>query len=617
MQKRIIVAPPPFTNGALHLGHYYQYSLIDSYISFLKSNNFNSNLILGFDVHGLANNLKILELKRSNPLIEFGVISEIYIENNITQMLNQFKAINITPVHIWSTHDFKHKLNVQLLINSANLKGLLEYSSYLQEYCPNCHEFVVLSDLTSKNKEVKAYNVTWLINNQEYITLTTQPELLPFAKAIFYNPSDERYMNLANSLANIYELGLTIPVFSSSKVSISLGSGLVFVSSYGSRFDYDLLQSISLECNNFIDGDGLVNNKNYFVYKKECISELLNSKLIHEQLKTLNVQRSFHSERSSCNSEIVLVKTKQLYIKTSELKAQLLKMLEGMVIMPNTYRFEIIEWINNMQNWCISRNYLFGSNCFLNQDLTPYILLKDKLNLPLNYRYDCWVDSSITWLTTQQYEQATECFAQFQGYEIVRTWLIYSMISAAILDFKYPFKIVKLLPLILGKNNKKLSKSNPETSNIEVILSKYSPNILRLWSLLRPQTTDSQCLQKDFMFINKFLIKLKNIKKFISLHATDLSLVQLPSDMQDLLNSNLLSYTATINKIKLQLLDLNFTSLKKVMVFVINDLSNDLLTVKYVSLYKDNLQFITKIHELYELSYNLLKSLCPLIDGCL
>jgi valyl-tRNA synthetase len=513
-EKKIVIdCPPPYTSGILHIGHIYQYIPIEVLSRFLKQTDNKVILDFGFDIHGLPTELKARKLYKK---VDFNLIKE-FAEDNILKMVKDLKSLDFDIKKPWNTNELDYIDCVHQLLTKAYSKGLLSIKNRLTYFCSNCKTSLSKSEVSNRSVKKKGYFLKFRVGQEYYQAFTTKPELVFNSVAVFYNPEDKRYNCLKNKLAYIDKLNLVLPILQDTTVKSDFGTGLVYISAYGSFTDYQYIRKHNLNWKNYMNSKGIVQipdikfkNLDYQEFKNKYIKFLVSSDIL-KYYKDIDSIQIYHSERSSCNKSIHYINKPQVYILSSKIRKQILDKLDLITFQPEKYKSELKNWVLNLQDWCISRQNIFGTNFNLNIDYHNKIISKSQnLNSEV---CDCWLDSSITWYYLYKKYKKIPKF-RFQGYEIIRTWLLYSLISSEILGFSIPFEKVIFTSLLLNKSHKKISKSNSEISEVKNILKKYDKNTIRLWAT--KSFSDSDTIFQEVYLKNTYkqIQKLKSIFNF-------------------------------------------------------------------------------------------------------
>ena len=283
---------------------------------------------------------------------------------------------------------------------------------------------------------------------------------------------------------------------------LSEGSGLVGVAAFSSLKDYQIIKKHNL------DYESVLNNN--LLTEKEIL-ELINKKIIRKEGQ-IEIHCQVHTERSSCNQQISYVNTEQLYLKIEDFKKDFLNLFEGYKILNKTHKPYLVNWCKNLRDWCISRQYQNGTKIELYQN-------KERLSInfePKAKRYtsvlDCWFESALSFLLVKNYYQVPIAnLLRVQGYQISRTWLLYTYIMGYYLDFDMRDMKVLLTGLILNQDGRKFSKSNNSSSTFFKTIG-----ALRLWSVsFLPSKTEKRISPTQILLFEKRVSKwnqyIKNI----------------------------------------------------------------------------------------------------------
>jgi len=514
----IIDIPPAFPSGRPHAGHLYQYSVISNYISLLKELGFTVNYQIGFDRNGLPIFLKAKEalIAANEDLSKENIIKkcEELSSKNISIMTSFFSILGLDTTTIYTTRDNEYVKEVSELIMKMKEYSLKE-DYKICRYCLDCNSFLSKNEVSTNSIEVDGYFIKFNYTSSQKIEIyTTKPELLGHAKAIVFNESDERYLHLKNqSIFNPFSKTY-IPILTSESVLLEVGTGIQYVASFGSMDDFQILLDLSIKSeNHLIDGklsQGCFKGLSIDDAKMKVDEYLFKYRLEYYKVKKIT-KRQIHSERSSCKKEIHYLKSLQtFFVVSDDLKVKLLDNIESLknkeqnilgLCSEEEYN-RLTNWVKNYEEWCISRQYIYGN--FLNEK-------GDVL--------DCWADSSVTIQYLAKKFKNYSKILRFQGSDIVDTWAFFSILSQNIINNGIQLDQIFFTPLIVGDDNKKLSKSskNYDEQFVNSLTNNENIDILKLWAIsVNTEKKIVRLNQVTFSFIKKIINKLQNLIFFFN-----------------------------------------------------------------------------------------------------
>ena len=336
---------------------------------------------------------------------------------------------------------------------------------------------------------------------------------------------------------------------------IEFGSGVVYYCSFGGNECVEWLerhpeaQPIELVLPNgkFSARGGKYEGKKTLEVRKEIIEDL---KEIGALVKTEPLKHAvFVHER--CKTDVEYIRTKQWFIKLLDLKEALKKRGEELNWYPKFMKVQLDNWIDGLKwDWCVSRDRFYGVpfplwHC---EDCGEIILAEDdelpadpRENLPKNPTcpkcgsqkikgeaqvMDTWATSSVTPLINNHWKENDEkniypMSVRIQGFEIIRTWLFYTLVKSHLNTENLPWKNVMISGWGLAKNGEKMSKSLNNFVTAESMIERYSADALRFWSCGATLGMNLRFSEDDMRAGQKLLTKLWNATRFVMMNLED------------------------------------------------------------------------------------------------
>lgn len=521
----LAVLPPAFTNNKPHQGHLYYLTLVHLVNKYYRLKGIPAPLITGYDCHGLAIKLKLAKLPpyEGNPLTH----ARRYCLQSVKEFNKLYDAMGIQFDARWSTQDLHYGLLVDQFIAQAKLQGLLERKNRIQEYCANCQQFLSHAQLTSKTVYKNRYIIKFTVveTGQVYQFMTTKPTYLWAAKAIVVSPERMDLTHLVGCTARLPVANLDVPIIADPVASPDQ-YGLMMIACFGSISDYQVLVKHNLPITNAVDpithrfhGEKFANYQQLVRIHTRLCGTLLASGYVRIDGSYEGVT-IVHGQRSSCQTPIDYAYSQHVYVRVTDIKPKLLAMSERIDIYPQKYRKNLTQLLENVKDWCISRNYPWAAHAPL-VDKAQLTVLSDVNTQPFSPCYlDCWFESALAWLYTARIagnEQPPT--VQVQGYQILTKWAYYSMVAATIMGYPYPFAKLRLTSLLRTKDGKKFSKSTETANNPLRLIETHGVPAIRLWVALLRSDADMVLQVKDIEYAAKALRKIASIERYYQVHA--------------------------------------------------------------------------------------------------
>ncbi|MFH0713732.1 MAG: valine--tRNA ligase [Candidatus Micrarchaeota archaeon] len=545
-----IDSPPPFTSGALHMGHVLSYAYFDFASRFKRMKGFNVFYPQGWDCQGFPTEVKVEKMHGKEKLsrAEFKKKCVEFTLENITKMKSQMERMGFAPdwKYEYRTIDPSYHKKVQLSILKMYEKKLVYKEKHPVLFCINCQSAIAKAETDDVQRETKLNYLNFTVDSKPFSIATTRPELLHACVAVLVNPTDARFASYIGKNA-VTPFGKEVKIIADSEVDAAFGTGAVMVCTFGDKADVAWMYRYKLPFIEALDNYGRLVNAGEFNGLKihearEKILEQLKEKSVLTRQETLQQTVKVHDR---CNKPVELLSSIQWFMALKDWSQKIKDAgQKEMTWYPSFAVQYLIDWANFIDfDWVISRQRIYGTPLpFWNCDKCGKVYPPKESELPVDPALqefhlkkcdcggaikgevsvcDCWVDSSISPLVIanwpeKDWEKLYPASLRPQGLEIIRTWAFYTTYRCLALTGKAPFKDVLINGSILGTDGKKMSKSLGNYEDPEALLAKFPADSLRQWAALSGvMAKDRPFAYKDIEYANSFLIKLWNAAKFV------------------------------------------------------------------------------------------------------
>ncbi len=562
----VIDTPPPYPSGKWGVAQAAHYAQIDMIARFFRMTGYKVLVPFYADRNGLPVevavekrfNITAAELAKTREgRVKFIDMCRSVLDELEGDLVNVWMRIGCSFNYWRSGTDSEsyRRLTQTTFIELWN-KGLMYVSERPVSWCPRCRTSLAEAEVEFVEEKAKLYYIKFYINGSDrYVVIaTSRPELIGACDAVIYNPDDERYKHLRGRELVLPIYGRTIPVLEHSYAKPEFGTGLVMICSYGDINDVRLFRELGLTPRILINVDGVMN---------ENAGEFLKGLPVREAKKKIVevLQANGYIVRSEeyvheipvcwrCKTPVEYIHMEEYFLKQLEFKDKLLRLIDEMEFKPEEHKVKLINWVNSItMDWPISRSRFYGteipvwicSNCWSRIVPEPTRYYRPwaeeapvdrcpKCNAPRELlvgevkTFDTWFDSSVSPLYVSGYLNNKELSIKAlsnavrpQGYDIIRTWLYYTILRVYQLVNRPAFKWVRISGMGLDEKGEAMHKSKGNVIYPEQFVEKYGADAFRYWAAAASRLgSDYRWSEKLIKTGTFFITKLINIARFIS-----------------------------------------------------------------------------------------------------
>lgn len=508
-----IVIPPPNVTGALHVGHALNLSLIDVLCRHARQLGKNVLWIPGTDHAGISTQNVVerslaKEGKGRNDLGREAFIERVWQwrENFGGRILEQIAAIgcSVDWTRLRFTMDEGLSKAVRKVFVALYNEGLIYQGDYIINWCPRCHTALADDEVEHANESGHLWKINYrLADGSGCLAIaTTRPETIPGDTAICVHPEDDRYAHLIGKHAHVPILGRKIPIISDNYVDREFGTGCLKVTPCHDPNDWLLGKRHDLQFLQVIDGDNIMTaeaGKYAGMTSKDCRQAILADLAASGQLAGEEKLEHAVGRCYRCNTVVEPYVSRQWFVAATKLApAARAAVPEQTRLMPENWLKTYYHWLDNIRDWCISRQIWWGHRipAWTCQDCgkltvaedTPAVcpdcgssrLSQDEDVLDTWFSSALWPFSTLGWPDeTPELKKWYPTTTLVTGFDILFFWVARMMMMGIHFLGKPPFKDIYLHALVRDAQGQKMSKSKGNGIDPLEMIAKYGCDALR------------------------------------------------------------------------------------------------------------------------------------------
>ena len=560
-----IVIPPPNVTGVLHMGHALDNTMQDILIRFKRKQGFETLWMPGTDHAGIATQAKVEESLNQEGISRYDLGREKFLEKVWdwkrqygSRITNQLKSLGASCD--WERERFTmdegcSKAVREVFVSLYN-KGLIYRGYRIINWCPNCRTALSDIEVDHLDSEGFLWHIKYPVKDepgQFVIVATTRPETMLGDTAVAVNPKDERYSSLIGKKLILPLVNREIEIIADEYVDMEFGTGAVKITPAHDPNDFEMglrhnLEQIIVMKNDATMADDL--GKYSGLERYEC------RKLIVEDLKQQGILHNIeaHSHAvghcSRCGTTVEPMLSKQWFVNMKPLAEPAMEIVKngGIRIVPDRFIKIYLNWLENIQDWCISRQLWWGHRipvwyCADCGEMTvskedPTVCAKcgsssieqDSDVLDTWFSSALWPFSTLGWPDkTPELDYFYPTSVLVTGRDILFFWVARMIFTGLEFMPPKPFNDVLIHGLVLDSQGRKMSKSLGNGIDPLDIIKKYGADTLR-FTLITGNTpgNDMRFFDERVEASRNFANKLWNASRFVMMNLGENACLEKP-----------------------------------------------------------------------------------------
>ena len=553
-----IMMPPPNVTGKLHMGHALDGTIQDILIRFKRMQGYNTLWLPGSDHSAISTEMKVVEKLRKEGKTKQDLGREKFLEEcwDWTKLYggeiqNQQRKLGCSCD--WDRRRFTldKGLSDAVLEEFINLynDGYIYKGTRMVNWCPSCNTAISDAEVEYKEEQSHLWHLRYKIKGEEkYVEVaTTRPETMLGDTAVAVNPTDERYKDLVGKACILPIVNREIPIIADEFVDKEFGTGCVKITPAHDPNDYEAGKRNNLDFIEVFDSKTIMKD---LMPEVEGMTAIEARPIIVDKLKELGALVSIEDYTHNvgtcerCKTKIEPRVSEQWFVKMKDLAKPAIDAIknEDVKFVPKRYEKTYFNWMENIEDWCISRQLWWGhripayycKECnHINiskerpekcEKCGSINLEQDKDTLDTWFSSALWPFSTLGWPNKDAEDLKTfyPTNVLVTAYDIIFFWVARMMFSGLYAMNKKPFSDILIHGIVRDSQGRKMSKTLGNGVDPIEVIDKYGADSLR-FSVLSGTTmgNDIRYMPEKLEQASNFANKIWNAAKFIIMNRKE------------------------------------------------------------------------------------------------
>ena len=547
-----IMMPPPNVTGKLHMGHALDGTIQDILIRFKRMQGYNTLWLPGSDHASISTEMKVVqklkeEGKTKQDLGRKKFLEEAWDWTKLYGGTIQEQQRKLGCSCDWERRRFTldEGMSDAVLEEFINLykQGYIYKGTRMVNWCPNCHTAISDAEVEYKEEASHLWHLRYKIKGENrYVEVaTTRPETMLGDTAVAVNPEDKRYTDIVGKTCIVPIVNREIPIIADEFVETEFGTGCVKITPAHDPNDYQAGLKHKLEFIEVFDDKTIMGDLMPEVKGMKAIEA---RKIIVKKLEELGALVSIEDYTHNvgkcerCKTTIEPRISEQWFVKMKELAKPAIEAVkkDDVKFVPKRYEKTYFNWMENIQDWCISRQLWWGHQipAYYCEECGHINVAKsapnkcekcgsDKLHqdpdtLDTWFSSALWPFSTLGWPNKESEDLKTfyPTNVLVTGYDIIFFWVARMIFSGLYAMGEKPFSDVLIHGIVRDSQGRKMSKTLGNGVDPIEVINQYGADSLR-FSVLSGTTmgNDIRYMPEKLEQASNFANKIWNAAKFI------------------------------------------------------------------------------------------------------
>lgn len=547
-----IMMPPPNVTGKLHMGHALDDTIQDILIRFKRMQGYNTLWLPGSDHASISTEMKVVQKLKEEGKTKQDLGREKFLEEAWDWTKLYGGTIQEQQRKLGCSCDWERRrftldegMSDAVLEEFINLykQGYIYKGTRMVNWCPNCHTAISDAEVEYKEEASHLWHLRYKIKGENrYVEVaTTRPETMLGDTAVAVNPEDKRYTDIVGKTCIVPIVNREIPIIADEFVETEFGTGCVKITPAHDPNDYQAGLKHKLEFIEVFDDKTIMGDLMPEVKGMKAIEA---RKIIVKKLEELGALVSIEDYTHNvgkcerCKTTIEPRISEQWFVKMKELAKPAIEAVkkDDVKFVPKRYEKTYFNWMENIQDWCISRQLWWGHQipAYYCEECGHINVAKSAPNkcekcgsdqlhqdpdtLDTWFSSALWPFSTLGWPNKKSEDLKTfyPTNVLVTGYDIIFFWVARMVFSGLYAMGEKPFSDVLIHGIVRDSQGRKMSKTLGNGVDPIEVINQYGADSLR-FSVLSGTTmgNDIRYMPEKLEQASNFANKIWNAAKFI------------------------------------------------------------------------------------------------------